>query len=173
MSVLLAILLNRFVSLDGSMHPEVRYDSPDRSFWNFNTHRNLVTSEELQQSQNGPLHLRWDFGAVWHDYKAVSSKDHRRHTTYQPFQFRNSWNLLSGARSLMMTTGQIFRVVWCSFRGEMLVRCRVMPDWLLIVTCDGFFSWEIVTWPTCVKRTVKSKKRKKKVSGWIQQKGKN
>ena len=143
MSILLAFLLNRFVSLDGSMHPEVRYDSPDRPFWNFNTHRNLITFKELRQSQDGPLYLRWDFCALWHDYRAVSfcsSKDHRRHTIYRTLQFQNSWNLLSAARSLMMTTGQFFRVVWYSFRGEMLICCRVMADWLLWVTCDSFFN---------------------------------
>ena len=58
---------------------------------------------------------------------------------YRTLLFRKSWSLLSAARSLMMTSGRFFRVVWYSFRGEMWLRCRVMAGWLLRVTCDFFF----------------------------------
>ena len=72
MPVPLVFFLNRRASLDGSMLPEVRYDSSDRSFGSFNAHRNLVIFEELWKSQDDPLHLRWDFCTAWHDYRPVS-----------------------------------------------------------------------------------------------------
>ena len=61
MPIPLAFLLNRCASLNYSMCPKVRYDLSDRSFWNFNTHCNLVNFEELQESQDDPLYLGWDF----------------------------------------------------------------------------------------------------------------
>ena len=52
-------------------------------------------------------------------------------TIRQVFQFRSSWKLLCAARLLMMTTGQIFHIVWYSFRWDLLARCQVMADGML------------------------------------------
>ena len=52
------------------------------------------------------------FCAVWHDYRAVSfcsSKWSQAAYCSPDISVPNSWN---AARSLMMTTGQIFRIVW-------------------------------------------------------------
>ena len=72
MLVPLVFLLNRCASLNYSMRLKVRYDSSDRSFQNFNTHCNLINFEELQELQDDPLYLSWDFCTAWHDYGTVS-----------------------------------------------------------------------------------------------------
>ena len=67
------------------------------------------------------------------------------------FQVQSTQYSLWAARSLMIATGQNFCVVWYRFRWDTVFRCQVMADGLLWL----FFSWqEMVTWPTCLKRTV-------------------
>jgi len=69
---------------------------------------------------------------------------------HQILQFWSSWKLLCALRSLMMSTGLISASSGIISGG---ICWFIVELWL--PDCFDKFSWEIVTWPTCLKKTVK------------------
>ena len=95
----------------------------------------------------------WLKKKVW---KLQGSPEVKHGSVHTVTQFWRSWKWPYAARLLMMSSGRVFRVVWYKFRDATVARCRLMALRSVLSHCDTFFSCELVTWPTYLKRTVTS-----------------
>ena len=97
--------------------------------------------------------FRWNLFTLWHAYQAVRAsrcKKNLRRNLNSPPKCRNSEMLSYEFRSTKNEKPLLVRAEWCMFRHVTLSRCGAMNLRLLI----GFFHAEMVTWTSCLKRTI-------------------